>query len=134
MTDIPQAHRTPSFPRDGVAAKRFARLLDLLVSSAKSLARSPGFTSPMLALMSLGIGVATVLWAVAYGVLLRPLPFPAPDRLVAVSETQQAIPSSMSPSNFRDFAQQSASFEALAAYAASSAALSLEGAPAEEAA
>lgn len=130
MTDIPRASSTLALG-EMRAAMRIAPLLDLFTAAAKSLARSPGFTIPIAALLTLGIGAATVLWSMVYGVLLQPLPFPDPGRLVAVSETQQANPSSMSPSNFRDFAQQSTSFEALAAYVGSSAALSLEKAPAE---
>ncbi len=51
------------------------------------LARSPGFTAVAILTLALGIGANTAIFTVVYGVLLRPLPFPHPDRIVALAES-----------------------------------------------
>src|SRR5438067_1105395 len=56
-----------------------------IVFALRGLRRAPGFAAAALLTLALGIGSAAAIFSVAYGVLLRPLPFANPDRLVAVS-------------------------------------------------
>ena len=56
--------------------------------------RNKGFTTAGLLTLALGIGATTAVFSVVYGVLLRPLPYPAADRLVRLSEEH---PGAVSP-------------------------------------
>jgi len=60
--------------------------------TARLLAREPGYTAVALLGIALGIGATTTLFSVAYGVLLKPLPWPDPERLVRLEERRGGRP------------------------------------------
>jgi putative ABC transport system permease protein len=84
----------------------------------RSFAKSPGFTAVALLTLALGIGANTALFSVVNAILLRPLPFPEPDQLTLVWETnpQQGIKrEGPSGPNFYDWREQSHLFHDMAA-------------------
>lgn len=98
----------------------------------RSLARSPVFTLVALLTLALGIGANTAIFTVVKAVLLAPLPYPEPERVVFVQESnvERGLPRfSIAPPNFRDYRDQNQVFEAMAAYSGTSLALTGDGAP-----
>jgi predicted permease len=64
----------------------FERLSQDIRYAARQLLRSPGFTAVAVMTLTLGIGATTAIFTLVYDVMLRPLPFTYPDRLVTVEE------------------------------------------------
>ena len=99
---------------------------------ARMLLKSPGVACVALLAIALGIGANTTIFSVVSSVLLRPLPFAAPDQLVKVWTTdamrgRNDLP--VSYPNFADWRSQSQTFETMTAYAEASATLSGEETP-----
>jgi putative ABC transport system permease protein len=84
--------------------------------AARQLTRSPGFTIAAVLTLALGIGATTVAFNLVNAILIQPLPFQDPDRLVTLWErrpTGQELTASFP--NFEDWRDQAQSFEGLAA-------------------
>ena len=60
--------------------------------SARSLAKTPGFTATVVLTLALGIGANSAVFSAIYAILLRPLPFPSSDELVRLGQSQPKIP------------------------------------------
>ena len=83
----------------------------------RSLARHPGFTAIAVITLALGIGANTAIFSVVNAVLLRPLPFDDPERIVWLWDTQpQLATAPTSLPDFLDWKEQNRSFEHLAAF------------------
>jgi len=114
---------------------RGTRLLEDAVAdlrwAARWLAHSPGFALAVVLTLALGIGGTSAVVCVVDGVLLRPLPYPEPDRLVAVWSLMrgETEPWSSSPPDFRVFRDEAASFDKLGAYYAGAANLVIDDEP-----
>jgi putative ABC transport system permease protein len=88
-------------------------LLQDLRYAFRLLAKSPGFTAIAILTLALGIGANTAIFSVVNGVLLRPLSFRDPARLVIVAEKSPFPTISTSYQNFVDWRDQSRSFESM---------------------
>ena len=85
----------------------------------RGLRRRPAFTAMVIATLALGIGANTALFSVLDAVLLRPLPYPDPDRLVRVWPTSAEDPGSTAPfsvPDWEDWARRNRTLEAIGLY------------------
>ncbi len=83
----------------------------------RSLGKHPAFTAIALVTLALGIGANTAIFSVVNAVLLRPLPFADPERIVWLWDTGPQLPTMpTSLPEFRDWKEQNRSFEYLAAF------------------
>jgi putative ABC transport system permease protein len=91
----------------------------------RQLQKRLGFTAVAVITLALGIGASTAIFSVVYGVLLRPLPYSDPTRIVALFEVNgEGGWSRLADPNFDDFRDQSRSFQAIAKYNANIASVS----------
>ena len=83
----------------------------------RGLLQHPGFSALAMLTLALGLGATTAIFSVVYGVLLQPLPYPQPDRLMAVWEvTNRGNHARLADPNFDDFRDQNHTFQAMAKY------------------
>ena len=94
-------------------------MLNDLRYAFRQLTKNPGFTAVAVLTLALGIGATTAIFSVVYAVLLRPLPYREPERLVQLYETGLRAGGSrdwVSFPNFLDWRRQNQVFEEVAAY------------------
>lgn len=100
-----------------------------LRDARRLLMRDRGLTAVVLLTLTLGIGANTIVFSLLHGVLLSPLPYPEPDRLVRIFETHPEFPSfPMSPGNFLEFRRDTRAFERIAVFTRADLQLSGDGA------
>ncbi|MGC2829125.1 MAG: ABC transporter permease [Candidatus Acidiferrum sp.] len=92
-----------------------SKLLQDVRYAFRLLAKNPGFTAIAILTLALGIGANTAIFSVVNGVLLRPLPFRDPSRLVLIAEKSSFPVISTSYENYMDWRDQSHSFESMEA-------------------
>ena len=92
-------------------------LIQDLRYAIRSLRRSPGFVAVAVLTLAVGVGANTAIFSAVEGVLLRPLPYQDPDRVVFIQEKRAVSgqPNSVSPLNYLDWKNQSRAFDTMAA-------------------
>jgi putative ABC transport system permease protein len=114
-------------------------LFQNLRHTLRLLRTAPGFTAVTVSTLALGIGANTAVFSVVDAVMLKPLPYFDPDRLVIVREGRSnrsvstdvthGSSSAVAPANLVDYSRENRSFESLAGYARSSMSLTRSGPP-----
>jgi putative ABC transport system permease protein len=95
----------------------------------RTLAKSPGFTSVAVLTLALGVGANTAIFSVVQNLLLRPLPYPQPDRLIEIWNTYppQVPRAALSPGDFADWCREAKSVSEMGGYAELSRGYNLTG-------
>lgn len=109
--------------KEGVRAVRAGRVVENLARdirhSLRQLRRNPGFTATAVLTLALGIGATTAIFGVVYSVLLQPLPYRQPGRLVEVGLDLPGISQfnwPLGPADYLAFREQSRTFEDIGLY------------------
>ena len=85
--------------------------------SVRQMRKSPGFAAIAILTLALGIGANTAIFSVVNGVLLNPLPYPQPERLVVLFHDKPNFATgSISYPNFLDWQRENQAFDRMAAY------------------
>jgi len=122
---VPQSPHSPSARRSGMPS-----LTNDLRYALRLLRRQPGFAAVALLTLALGVGATTAVFTVVNSVLLRPLPFADPDRLLLLLNGRNGrLSTSYSPANYRDVTTESGVFSGAAAFDVSSVNLTGQGDP-----
>src|SRR5215831_14089624 len=122
--------------RDERGLQGLSQILQDTRYSFRQLRKSPGFTVTAILMLTLGIGATTAIFSIVEGVLLRPLPFPDPDRLVSlgdVLEGSHCAPCaqySVTAPDIRNYMRDTQSFSYLGGYRGRLFELSATGDPA----
>jgi predicted permease len=116
--------------RDMWWIERWTELRQDLVYAFRQMGKAPVFTLIAVLTLALGIGATTAIFSVLDAVVLRPLPYPEPDRLMRIWESNpQTDQFSVSDPNFLDWRKESRSFADLAAIRFTTPSLTGDGEP-----
>ena len=105
----------PASGGNGSTRMSIDNLLQDVRYAVRSYAKAPSFAIAILATLALGIGASTAIFSMVNGIILRPLPFPEPDRLIFANELNpNGIGMSVSWPNFLDWRVRTRAFDGLA--------------------
>src|SRR2546429_3667345 len=115
--DLGGIEQTKEKCRDARRVNRIQDFFQDLHFGLRMLRKSPGFAAIAILTLALGIGINTALFTIVNSVVLNPLPYPQPSRLVSIYQrTAQFQTAGDTYPNFLDWEKENRSFDALAAY------------------
>ncbi|MGE5833630.1 MAG: ADOP family duplicated permease, partial [Acidobacteriota bacterium] len=116
--DLGGLDQTKELVRDRRGFRPIETLAHDVRYAIRLLAKSPGFTVAAVVTLALGIGANAAIFSLVDAVMLRPLPYPEPRRLVSIWEVgyKSGARSVVAPANYVDYAQRARSFSAMAAF------------------
>jgi putative ABC transport system permease protein len=106
----------------------------MLRQSVRKLRRSPAFTLTSILVLAVGIGATSAIYSVIHGVLLQPLPYPQPDRLIALTHRADGTGQVRLPASaaiYFTYRDHGRAFESVALWAADTVTVTGAGAPEE---
>ena len=108
--------------------------MDSLKHILRRLARTPGFTAIAILTLALGIGANTAIFSVVNGVLIKPLPYPAPEALIGVWHKAPGIPGfgdhlNLAPTMYFTYGEQNQTFQEFGLWSLSGASITGKGEP-----
>jgi len=119
--------------RDARGTRWIETLMQDMRFALRTLLRSPAFTTVAVLTLALGIGANTAVFTVVHGVLLRPLPFPEPEKLFLISDLPRNNPyltaAGLSDRDYLEFRRQDQVFEDIATSGSSPVTLTGAGDP-----
>jgi putative ABC transport system permease protein len=127
-----RAGRLPTVAPPPVYASFLTSLSQDVKYAARLLRRQPRFALLVILTMAIGIGTTTSLFSVTYGVLMKPLPWPDAERIVALKETRGGNAprfGSISNAAYLAWTEQAATIEAIAAWSTRTQTVTGEGEP-----
>jgi putative ABC transport system permease protein len=114
MAPLRQAHTAPSLTPGAPNGSMLSDLWQDLRYAARIFAKQPVFAATAVLTLALGIGATTAIFSVVYGVLLKPLPFQEPDKLVTLRQhAPHGAGTNHGPGTYLTYRENQHAFEAI---------------------
>jgi predicted permease len=130
MASLRQAQVTPPVTPGASAGHLASDLWDDLRYAARTFRTQPGFAAAAVLTLALGIGATTAIFSVVYGVLLKPLPFPEPERLVSLRQhAPHGAGTNQGRATYLTYLENQTAFEGIGAWDPTEVSITGRGAP-----
>jgi len=100
--------------------------------TVRKLCRFPGFTLTSILVLAMGIGATSAIFSVVYGVLIQPLPYPQPERLITLTHRSENTHQARLPAStaiYFTYRDQNRSFDSVALWTSGTATITGAGSP-----